>query len=472
MLQDKDASVSDAKGGIAGGQHVERRLLFISHANPEDNAAAAWFATQLTLLGYDVWCDITSTHGGESDFWLKVQKTIEKDSSKFIFLLSEESRKFNKKKGVYREVQAAADLRRDNFILPLRIEKLKGSVPILISPNLYIPSESWANGLRVLHERLIEDQVPRRKLPDYDMISSWWPALSARDALVKEESDELVSNILPFEALPENVHLLTVKGDGNLLTGHERLRGVLPTHPAHGTHGDFAVSFACASDYLELVNGFEIEDAITVPTSEFLEDGCKDAEILPQAARNISTYLVAMALEQFLSSQGLRHKRLRYSNRKIWFPADRLLTNNSFGFYEKGRRRTRAKLVGRTTYYRKRYFWHFGVQPIVDLHTHFGVLLVPKIVLTQRYRSSRGEKPFPIDNKKVARTVKWWNKQWRTKTLALAAWLASDQQNISIRVGYQEIVTCARPRTYSTEDSYLEMDDDSLLEEILGWADE
>lgn len=41
----------------------ERRLVFISHANPEDNPAAAWFATQLTLLGYDVWCDLKNPEG-------------------------------------------------------------------------------------------------------------------------------------------------------------------------------------------------------------------------------------------------------------------------------------------------------------------------------------------------------------------------------------------------------------------------
>jgi len=37
---------------------LERRLLFISHANREDSAAASWFATQLTLSGYDLWCDL------------------------------------------------------------------------------------------------------------------------------------------------------------------------------------------------------------------------------------------------------------------------------------------------------------------------------------------------------------------------------------------------------------------------------
>ena len=62
-----------------------RRIVFLSHANPEDNPAAAWYATQLTLLGYEVCCDQKNSHGGESDFWLKVQRTIENDAAKFAY---------------------------------------------------------------------------------------------------------------------------------------------------------------------------------------------------------------------------------------------------------------------------------------------------------------------------------------------------------------------------------------------------
>ncbi len=450
---------------------AERRLLFISHANPEDNAAACWFATQLTLLGYEVWCDVKNSQGGESEFWLKVQKKIECDAAKFIFLLSDASRDFERKKGVYREIQSAANLGRDNFILPLRIEKLRGSVPILISPDLYISSESWANGLRALNERLIEDKVVRSQRPDYGKISSWWPALSAKDTLVREEPAELVSNVHSFEALPESVHFLRVSADGNLLAGYKRLRGVLPTHPAHAAYGDFAVSFACADDYLEIVDGLGIEDAITVPTSRLVAEGCGAANIQPQAARNAITYLVAMSLEQFLAEKGLSYKPLRYSNKKIWFPADSLVKSNNYSFLEPGGRRARVRLVGRKTYRRKEYYWHFGVQPVVDLYAHCGILLSPKLILTEPYRSDKGEKPFPIDHKKAAKTIKWWNKEWRSKILALSTWLASDEETICFQAGYQQVVLSAEPKIFSTDLSYLEMDDDALLEEIIGWDD-
>jgi hypothetical protein len=204
-------------------------LLFISHANPQDNAAASWFATRLTLLGYEVWCDLKNTHAGESNFWLKVQKKIENEAAKFIFILSNNSRDFEKKPGIYKEVQTADNLRHDNFILPLRIERLTGSAPILISPDLYIPSENWADGLRQLQERLIKDGVPRHQPPDYQKIISWWPAVSAHEALVRKGPSELITNLLPFVSLPKSIHFLKVASEGNLLSGRDQLKGALPS---------------------------------------------------------------------------------------------------------------------------------------------------------------------------------------------------------------------------------------------------
>jgi hypothetical protein len=58
----------------------------------------------LTLLGYEVWYDLKNTHAGESNFWLKAQKKIENNAAKFIFILSNNSRDFAKKPGIYKEV--------------------------------------------------------------------------------------------------------------------------------------------------------------------------------------------------------------------------------------------------------------------------------------------------------------------------------------------------------------------------------
>ena len=43
-----------------------RRLVFISHANPEDNEFVSWLGTRLTVAGYEVWADVLKLSGGEA----------------------------------------------------------------------------------------------------------------------------------------------------------------------------------------------------------------------------------------------------------------------------------------------------------------------------------------------------------------------------------------------------------------------
>ena len=45
----------------------ERRTVFISHANPEDNDFASWLGSRLANAGYDVWTDVLSLVGGNDD---------------------------------------------------------------------------------------------------------------------------------------------------------------------------------------------------------------------------------------------------------------------------------------------------------------------------------------------------------------------------------------------------------------------
>lgn len=455
---------SGHKDGAADGQ---RGLLFISHANPEDNVAAAWFATQLTLLGYNVWCDVKDAPAGESLFWLKVQNKIEQEAEKFIFILSDTSRDFQRKRGVGKEVQAADNLRRDNFILPIRIEPLNGSLPIQIGTDIYMDGENWLRGLNALCERLEHDNVPKANEPNFEKILSWWPALSARDRLLITQENELVSNILSFESLPPKVHFLRVQSEGNLLSGYARLRKALGTTFGHSPYGDYTISFSRAHDFLELSAGFEIEDAIILPTRDFLSHGHSPLGIAPGTARNILTYLIAFAFEQRCASLGLESKTAGQSPRRIWFPRDGLINGNKFSFAEPGKRKTPVSFVGQISHFRKTYVWHFGVQPAVDLQFHEGVVLNPKAILSLPYNALRGDKPIPIDQKKALKKLGWWNGEWRRKTLGLAAWMAEGTDFIRIPAGYQEIVLSAQPRVFVSDQTYLEKSDSALMAELL-----
>ena len=95
-----------------------RDMIFISHANPEDNVFTRWLALQLGRCGYPVWCDLTQLLGGEA-FWTDIEKALRERTVKFIYVLSHTS---NSKDGPLNELQVASNVARDTDDYHLSID--------------------------------------------------------------------------------------------------------------------------------------------------------------------------------------------------------------------------------------------------------------------------------------------------------------------------------------------------------------
>jgi hypothetical protein len=335
-----------------------------------------------------------------------------------------------------------------------------------IGTDIYINADNWTDGLDQLVKRLRADKVPLSQDPDYKAISSWWPALSARPALVREEPVNLTSTILPIAALPPRVHLFKVFADGNIISGHERLRHALPGHLPFSAHGELAASFASPEDFAVATNGLEIRPVAAQPTPQFLAEGCED--LISEAAVNMATYWTAASLEAKLQSKGLSYKPVPRSSRKIWYPAKGLLRNDRHGIEEDGRKKSPASLVGKITNYRRLYFWHFGVQPQVDLRVHAAVLLNPKAIITRPYKPP--DKPYPIDEKRALKALGWWNEDWRRRLLAYCAWISEDADSLSLPCGSSNIVLAMKPKVFVTPAGYRQVQDEALMHELLEGA--
>src|SRR5881396_906037 len=136
---------------IAHGRTM-RDMLFVSHANPEDNNFARWLTLQLAKEGYPVWCDLTRLLGGEA-FWTDIEQAIRDRSIKFLYVLSRTS---NAKQGPLDELQIAKNVARDlqlrDYILPLLIDDLPPrQVNIRLANISLVPfAPSWADGLAQL----------------------------------------------------------------------------------------------------------------------------------------------------------------------------------------------------------------------------------------------------------------------------------------------------------------------------------
>ncbi len=69
---------------------TERKLVFVSHANPEDNEFASWLGTRLVAAGYEVWADVFQLVGGEA-FWRDIGAAIKEEAAAAIVVISKAS---------------------------------------------------------------------------------------------------------------------------------------------------------------------------------------------------------------------------------------------------------------------------------------------------------------------------------------------------------------------------------------------
>jgi len=184
-----------------------RKLLFISYAY-EDQAFAKWLARKLAFYGYGVWFDQIKLLGGES--WVEdVDLAIKDHSFRVLALLSKSSISKDHPRKERTMAQAVGKkLGIDDFLIPLNLD---GTDPDWkVSDISWISCwDSWADGLRRLLKKLNSIEAPQ--------IHEGNPAIAAVELsdgseLVASEPEELISNWIPFENLPEGLRIYDAPG--------------------------------------------------------------------------------------------------------------------------------------------------------------------------------------------------------------------------------------------------------------------
>ena len=183
-----------------------RKVIFISHARPDDDELTRWLCGRLTARGYQVWADLTQLLGGDP-FWTDIQNTIRYETIRFLTVVTRAS---VNRKGVKDELAEACDVARklgnDRFIIPIKGDDLPwDEFPIQLKQfNGLDFSGDWTKDFSTLLETLERDQVPRDVgNPEISRIASL--LVSARQS-VSRRPDSAFLNWLPILRLPEDVH--------------------------------------------------------------------------------------------------------------------------------------------------------------------------------------------------------------------------------------------------------------------------
>ena len=413
-----------------------RDLIFVSHANPEDNEFARWVTLQLAKDGYPVWCDLTQFLGGEH-FWESAEEAIRTRSIRFLYVLSRCS---NHKEGPRNELQIAANVERVNpgvgdFIIPLHIDSLPYSdINVQLASRIAISFEhGWAAGYDQLLERFEKHGVPRRADFNAQAVNEWWRKKFSANKGVTANPEPTLSNWLPIISIPETLYFHGIKRYGiGLMELQEQ-----PSFPAFIDSAEL-VTFAPVNEFEDKLPGFSILGSRSLNLSE--------ANVTDmQHLNTILARLLRLAWESALSKAGLGHFTLA-DGAKCFFhrkpqTADNLYlpVPNIFG----SERRPRAVVGYSTGLEQKRRYWHFAIQGKPILHPKRMFSVTNHVVF-----SDDGRKVW-TDSDKMHKARRrqckmWQNDEWRDRMLAMLGALPGPDAVISLAVAPHEGVLVSR----------------------------
>src|SRR6266542_501370 len=432
-------------------------LLFVSHANPEDNEFTIWLALQLAKEGYKVWCDLTGFLGGE-DTWRDIDKLLRDNTLKFLYVLSGSS---NDKPGALKELQVAENVAREkglhDFIIPLHIDDLPHrEINIQLARLNASPFDNgWPKGLQALLEKLERDNTPKAQQTTPEIVTSWWRQHYSAEQGIINEPDDYLSNWFPIQNMPSEIffHVLRRTSIGRLALPNE------PPHPSFH-EGEFLISFAGAADFLEFLgDSLVLERTLSFPISEFVQGTCEDQLVDRPEARNFVSRLLKIAWENLIKERRLPIYEL--SNAQCAYFKKGFAKDDKAFFKGVDGRRTFRQLVGYETMTRGKRFWHFGVQAKAFLYPYAAFVIKPHVVFSDDGQNI-WDIPERMHTARRSQCKDWYNSEWRDRMLATISWLAEEKETIKLRLALQSTIEVSNyPLMFTSPVSYVEPQKDA-----------
>ena len=413
------------EGILAEATNTQRDIIFLSHANPEDNQFTKWLATKVAQQGYTVFCDLIDFKGGE-DFWRDAEVAIRTRAAKIVFVLSRTS---NLKQGPLNELRVAANVARSDglhdFIIPISIDDLspRDANIEIARLNIISAEQNWAAALRALLEKLDKDAVPRASRSTIQASIPRWRDSVDLSAEIRETPELYVSNWFPVVNAPSRLFVHRISGLGNLWKATVRLPWVATAE------GWRIVSFAEASEIgAELPGNFQVTGSTEISATE----SCSNSRIGLATGLDIE-YLTAklyrLAFERLCKRQGLMSHRMANRARCLFFPKG-LLRGDKVRLKPVDGRTTWKKLTGYRSRMgpdgqRSRRHWHFGIQARPQFRPIPAFSLTPHVVFSDdgRHVWQSSER---LHRARRSQCKDWWNEDWRDRLLGAMAWLSVD----------------------------------------------
>jgi len=434
---------------VDGDGAPTRDMLFLSHANPEDNEFTMWLALQLAREGYPVWCDLTKLLGGER-FWTDIERAIRGRTLKFLYVLSATS---NEKEGPRRELQLAQTVERteklQDFIIPLHIDALPFSdANILLQGIMGISFKSgWQAGLANLLKKLEDEKIPKKTGFDPAAVAHWWRANCGPDQGVLSRSEVYYSNWFQIKDPPRfYVHTLKRFGIGLI----EVPEGApVPVYQ----DGISLFTFARAA---ELQTHLQKSDIAIAESADFVFWDYISAapdERTKRKRESCLCNLLRIAWERSMAARSLPQHPL--ANRALCsYFISGFAPNNTISFMSvQGKIRDRAMIGFKTVGGRKRY-WHFGFGCRVICRPMLAYIVKSHVLFSDDARNIWSS-ASRLHRARRSQCRNWWNPVWRDRVLAAVNWLSDEDGRIRVPVtDGVSIEVCREPVQFESPVSY------------------
>jgi hypothetical protein len=446
-----------------------REALFISHANPEDNAFARWLGAKLAAMGYEVWADVMRLHGG-ADWSRELEEALRNRAIKMLLVCTPVGLD---KQGVRNEIEIgahlAAQLNDREFIIPLRLKPYEA--PFRIVQTQYVDfSRSWAVGLAELVDLLVNVHLIARS-PGQPM-DDWLAAQSVGATRLVRRRERMISNWLMFRKLPGFIRYCEAPPGFPLKHFQDRTLHEWPVVPFNTG----VLTFASPDVNGQLATNIPARKVCDTSVGPFLEVGWERLQITQHEARRLFSDLGNQAFETFLRSRGLKSYEGSGAQLAWWGDIRTVpLTQIPFNWpQQKGRR----QIIGISE--KRKTHWHYAISVQVRTAPMRHLRLRARLIFSDNGMDAvRDDRRMHRLRRSFAKS--WRNARWRDMLSAFLWWLAKGGSEIQLPVSHKQRMVLALPTVSFTspvsvlhvgEEPPDEDDPDIEMDDWYEWLDE
>jgi hypothetical protein len=446
---------------------IDRRTVFLSHANPAENEFTRWLALRLANEGYEVWSDLTKLLGG-TNWWVDIEHAIREKARKVIFVVSKSS---NQADGVLKELSVADTVKRQladsEFIIPIKTDDLPYR-----DHNIYINglnalsfAHGWAQGLADLLHTLQEQGVPKNAAAGPRNVATWWNDHQLNAELVRPQPQKHFTNWFPIRSMPPSIWVWHVPPGAELRDYWE-----WPVWQERDRLVSFANPRELTGSNRSPTGGRGVEAAFSLDDGLQTELGLDRMEF-----RKAVKQLLRMAWDKLAEQRKLPMYKLSSRRRTLWFPAGSVSPNGVSFIGMDGNRADRQlygyKSVGPEGRKYKR-FYHFGLEAAPMFYPELMFALKAHVIFT--LDGSTPHKDVKYQHRARRSQCKaWWNDRWRDLMLAGITAVANGSDEIALPLcpGNFSLLD-SHPVELISPKSYLDADVKEPKDEQIGGDDE